>query len=124
MTARPRSSISIWIKDMKKSLLIYALIACLILPTVVLVTSAHSGRTDGSGGHTKHSTGEYHYHHGYSAHDHYDIDGDGKKDCPYDFHDNAGTASSKTESTPLLGGIIAAGLYIFFMFILPFIISK
>ena len=34
-----------------------------------------------------HSTGKYHYHHGYSAHDHYDMDGDGIKDCPYDFKD-------------------------------------
>ena len=34
-----------------------------------------------------HSTGEYHYHHGYSAHDHYDMDGDGNVDCPYDFND-------------------------------------
>lgn len=33
-------------------------------------TIAHSGNTDGNGGHTDHSTGEYHYHHGYPAHDH------------------------------------------------------
>lgn len=38
---------------------------------------AHSGRTDSSGGHYNSSTGEYHYHHGYSAHQH--IDGI----CPY-----------------------------------------
>jgi hypothetical protein len=31
---------------------------------------AHSGRTDSKGGHYNRSTGEYHYHHGYSAHDH------------------------------------------------------
>lgn len=40
-------------------------------------TSAHSGGTDSNGGHYNHSTGEYHYHHGYSAHQH--IDGV----CPY-----------------------------------------
>jgi hypothetical protein len=31
---------------------------------------AHSGRTDSSGGHYDRSTGEYHYHHGHSAHQH------------------------------------------------------
>lgn len=56
---------------------------CLLVPA-----SAHPGRTDGSGGHTNRSTGEYHYHHGYPAHDHYDMDGDGELDCPYDFKDN------------------------------------
>lgn len=49
---------------------------------------AHSGRTDGNGGHTNHSTGEYHYHHGHSAHQHYDMDDDGDADCPYNFDDN------------------------------------
>lgn len=31
---------------------------------------AHSGRTDSDGGHYDRSTGEYHYHHGMSAHQH------------------------------------------------------
>ena len=48
---------------------------------------AHSGGTDSNGGHYNRSTGEYHYHHGYSAHQHIDMDGDGKLDCPYDFKD-------------------------------------
>ena len=48
---------------------------------------AHPGRTDSNGGHTDKSTGEYHYHHGYPAHDHWDIDGDGTIDCPYNFDD-------------------------------------
>ena len=56
---------------------------CLLIGTVF----AHPGRTDSNGGHTDHSTGEYHYHHGYSAHDHYDMNGDGVVDCPYDFDD-------------------------------------
>ena len=30
----------------------------------------HPGRTDEDGGHTDSSTGEYHYHHGYPAHQH------------------------------------------------------
>jgi hypothetical protein len=48
---------------------------------------AHSGGTDSKGGHYNRSTGEYHYHHGYSAHQHKDMDGDGKLDCPYEFDD-------------------------------------
>ena len=39
---------------------------------------AHSGRTDSNGGHYDSSAGEYHYHHGYSAHQH--INGV----CPYE----------------------------------------
>lgn len=40
---------------------------------------AHSGNTDEYGGHTVTETGEYHYHHGYSAHQH-----DEYGLCPYD----------------------------------------
>lgn len=49
------------------------------------VAFAHSGGTDANGGHTDDSTGEYHYHHGFPAHQHEDLDGDGVLDCPYDF---------------------------------------
>lgn len=35
-----------------------------------LMADAHSGRTDAKGGHYDRSTGEYHYHHGYPAHQH------------------------------------------------------
>ena len=45
---------------------------------------AHSGRTDSDGGHWNHSNGTYHWHHGYSAHQHEDRDMDGSKEwCPY-----------------------------------------
>ena len=40
--------------------------------------SAHSGRTDSKGGHRNRSTGQYHYHHGYSEHQHKDRG----KTCP------------------------------------------
>ena len=43
-----------------------------------IISLAHSGRTDSYGGHYDYSTGEYHYHHGYSAHQH--INGL----CPYE----------------------------------------
>lgn len=52
------------------------LILCLCIPT-----SAHSGKTDAAGGHYDSSTGEYHYHHGYPAHQHEN------GDCPYGFKD-------------------------------------
>jgi len=54
----------------------------MILFCVLLVggvrCSAHSGRTDSAGGHYDRSTGEYHFHHGYPAHQHYD------GICPYE----------------------------------------
>lgn len=62
-------------------------IASLCISILTPIISAHSGKTDASGGHYNDYTGEYHYHHGYSAHSHYDIDGDGVIDCPYDFKD-------------------------------------
>lgn len=60
---------------MKKPLIIVALLLLLMYTTT---SFAHSGRTDGSGGHTNHSTGEYHYHHGYPEHQH--LNGV----CPYE----------------------------------------
>lgn len=56
----------------------------LCILTVIFLTltvQAHPGRTDANGGHYDHSTGEYHYHHGYPAHQHTN----GK--CPYNFDD-------------------------------------
>ena len=50
---------------------IVTILLCIVL-MLSLATSvlAHSGGTDGDGGHYNHSTGEYHYHHGYPAHSH------------------------------------------------------
>lgn len=70
----------------------------LLLPIFVLTASAHAGRTDSNGGHYDRSTGEYHYHHGYPAHDHYDMDGDGSVDCPYGFQDVSVTSSDSSKS--------------------------
>lgn len=63
----------------------FAFVVTLSLLFLPLQATAHPGRTDSRGGHTDHSTGEYHYHHGHPAHDHTDLDGDGDLDCPYDF---------------------------------------
>lgn len=78
--------------------LLSLLLALSLLITPVL---AHPGRTDANGGHWDNSTGEYHYHHGYSAHQHYDMDGDGIPDCPYSFKDatNHSSGSSGSKST-------------------------
>lgn len=65
---------------------------------------AHSGRTDAKGGHYDRSTGEYHYHHGYSAHQH------PGGVCPYEddpyFEDEeldfSGTVASPSPSKSLL----------------------
>lgn len=71
---------------MKRIAFLICFAVCLF-SLIVAPVFAHPGRTDGKGGHTDSGTGEYHYHHGYSAHDHYDMDGDGIVDCPYDFDD-------------------------------------
>lgn len=68
--------------------------------TLLIVVFAHGGRTDANGGHYNRSTGEYHYHHGYSAHSHYDMDGDGYLDCPYAFDDKTNHGSGKIDRTP------------------------
>ena len=103
------------------------LILCLSLP---IVSYAHPGRTDSKGGHTNHSTGEYHYHHGKPEHQHYDYDGDGVLDCPYDFDGKTETsessessksdASEKTKNaikdyfTPIIGCFVLYGVVLLF----------
>ena len=79
---------------MKRNLLALLLLIIFLIPISV---SAHQGRTDENGGHYVDRTGEYHYHHGYPAHDHYDMDGDGDKDCPYTF--KANTNSNNKSNT-------------------------
>lgn len=60
----------------------------LLLCILFSVTAfAHGGKTDSNGGHYDHSDGEYHYHHGYPAHQHEN------GECPYDFDD-------KTDHSP------------------------
>ena len=70
-----------------KRLLVLVLALLLSLPVL-----AHSGRTDSKGGHYNRSTGEYHYHHGYPAHQH-----EGGE-CPYDFDDRTGESSGTSSS--------------------------
>ena len=73
--------------------------------------SAHPGKTDQNGGHTDHSTGEYHYHHGYPAHDHWDMDGDGDLDCPYFFDNKTGQNSGSSSSGSGNGNYSSSDMY-------------
>ncbi len=113
---------------MKKFL---SLILALIM--VCSITLAHSGRTDANGGHHNRSTGEYHYHHGYSAHQHEN------GVCPYSKINNATSTSNKnnsdTSSTPTSIAVqkdkdsnkatidSLLGYGIIFIFISPYIIA-
>ena len=54
------------VHSMKRRLLFFSLMFMI----AVFSAYAHSGGTDSKGGHYNRSTGEYHYHHGYSAHQH------------------------------------------------------
>lgn len=78
-----------------KQFLAAVLVAVLVIPSPVL---AHGGRTDASGGHTDRSTGEYHYHHGYSAHQH------PNGVCPYNFDDQTGHSSGTTSGNSSSSG--------------------
>jgi hypothetical protein len=86
------------------------LLLCLFLLSLFLPIRAyaHAGRTGVDGGHIDSETGEYHYHHGYPAHDHNDIDGDGIADCPYDFDDKTdhefGNGGGATSNNSGIGG--------------------
>jgi hypothetical protein len=78
-----RTNVRVWRKIMKR--IIISVVGVFLVLVFSLPTLAHSGRTDSNGGHYNHSTGVYHYHHGYPEHQHYDIDGNGTIDCPYTY---------------------------------------
>ena len=73
---------------MKKALVLFAALLCFAFVTVDAL--AHAGKTDANGGHYDYSTGQYHYHHGYEAHQHRN------GICPYDFDDRTGRNSGKS----------------------------
>jgi hypothetical protein len=80
----------------RKSYICIALILLISCIATALVF-AHGGRTDANGGHYDRSTGEYHYHHGYPAHQHTN------GVCPYDYddktnHSSGGSISKDTTS--------------------------
>ena len=63
----------------------YLIIKFIFLISIIfgcsIITNAHPGNTDINGGHNVTSTGKYHYHHGYPAHQHEN------GICPYNFDD-------------------------------------
>jgi hypothetical protein len=74
-------------------------LVCLVFVALVVALSlctafAHGGRTDDNGGHYDRDSGEYHYHHGYSAHQHFN----GK--CPYE--DETTTCKSEDCSSSVI----------------------
>lgn len=75
-------------KKVFKISLILMSIVIIILGSCVAVF-AHPGKTDSNGGHFDRSTGEYHYHHGYPAHQHEN------GTCPYN---KKSTATEKAET--------------------------
>ena len=90
------------------------------------LTLAHSGRTDGKGGHYNRSTGEYHYHHGYPAHDHEN------GICPYSYNSKTNSSSSnsstnqsnsnKEEKKTTIGEVLGY-IFIFIFFGIPYVVG-
>ena len=74
----------------------------LLLVFLSIPAAAHSGGTDKYGGLIDHSTGEYHYHHGYPAHQH-----DGGV-CPYNYVDKSGSTSGNNGSSNGSGSAVKA----------------
>lgn len=69
MSVEQKKFCFIWGVELKKIIRVF-LVAITVLSVLTLSVVAHSGRTDANGGHYNRSTGEYHYHHGYPAHQH------------------------------------------------------
>lgn len=84
---------------MKKILLLFLL----ILFCLPVASYAHSGGTDANGGHYNRSTGEYHYHHGYSAHQH------PNGICPYDYDDQTGSSSGSSSGSYISSLVASSG---------------
>ncbi len=75
---------------MKKWILAYAPFILIAIIFSSFLVYGHPGRTDSNGGHYDYSSDEYHYHHGYPAHQHpggicpYDYASDSDDDMPDD----------------------------------------
>lgn len=82
------------IKIQKRNKRILTSICVLFILTSLVLSlpvTAHQGNTDSKGGHYDHSTGQYHYHHGYPAHQH------PKGVCPYISSSNSNGSSNSDE---------------------------
>ena len=85
----------------------FILFFLLLLLCFPIASLAHPGRTDANGGHYDRSTGEYHYHHGYPAHQHTD------GICPYDYDDQTGDSSGSSlgDNTEYIPSAVADSSY-------------
>lgn len=91
---------------MNKRCILSILSICIVCVLFTNISFAHPGRTDSSGGHYDRSTGEYHYHHGYSAHQHKngvcpyetDTDNDSEEDNVYVVNKDSGGSNVKIEN--------------------------
>lgn len=76
-----------------KRIILIMISVVVISTTLCIYAFAHPGRTDGNGGHYDRSTGKYHYHHGYPAHQHKN------GECQYDFDDKTDHSVGNGNST-------------------------
>ena len=93
-----------------KKCIVLMLLFLLVLGCFSITLYAHSGGTDGAGGHTNHSTGEYHYHHGRPAHQH------PNGVCPYANSNNTSAFASDGELGfvfPLIVSVLSGGASIY-----------
>ena len=106
---------------MRKKTVVFLLLLILFCVPV----AAHSGGTDANGGHYDRSTGEYHYHHGYPAHQHTN------GVCPYELPSNSAPSSnspnkdkSKKQEGGGTAGVFIAALTISGAFALGIFVRK
>ena len=86
---------------MKKRVFFLLLLASIFTFTA----SAHPSRTDANGGHWDSSTGTYHFHHGYPAHQHTD------GICPYEFDDQTDHSSGSITSSSITSSVSSESNY-------------
>lgn len=94
---------------MKK--IICLMFVALIISFSLITTFAHGGRTDDNGGHYVRDTGEYHYHHGYPAHQHTN------GECPYDYKDNITERSYSKKTKEIKQPTASKAFEVFEMFV-------
>ena len=75
---------------MKNKCIVILILSFALCSALVILSFAHPGKTDEYGGHYDYEAGEYHYHHGYPAHQHPD------GVCPYNFDDQTDHSSGSS----------------------------
>ena len=91
---------------MKKYLTLFLVIVLTGIAFSITI-AAHPGNTDAQGGHYEGDTGEYHYHHGFPAHQH------PNGICPYNFKNNVSDNSNSSFGSSAEHGDGISGLWIY-----------